>query len=89
MIVVPCYLNGIALSNKFSFLKINAYNCTYGKKRDYVIRDENNIKGFFAIYRYLSNFEKCDVYFDGNLYGSSEDLYGGKDFRSKCKKIIF
>ena len=47
----------------------------FGKERDYIVHDEKNIKGFFGDYRYLSNFEVCDVYFDGHLYGSTEAAY--------------
>lgn len=46
-----------------------------GIERNYIIHDENSVKGFFGEYRYLSNFEVCDVWFDGNLYGSSESAY--------------
>lgn len=41
----------------------------------YKIHDENNIKGFFGDYRFLSNFHLCDVYFEGILYPSSEHAY--------------
>lgn len=47
----------------------------FGKWRDYVIHDENNIKGLFGDYRFLSNFEECPVWFDGLLYGSTEAAY--------------
>ncbi len=46
-----------------------------GKERDYIIHDERNIKGLFGEYRYLSNFEVCDVIIDGELYGSAEAAY--------------
>lgn len=47
----------------------------FGKERDYVVHDENNIKGMFGEFRYMSNFEVCDIYFDGDLYGSTEAAY--------------
>lgn len=46
-----------------------------GKERDYIVHDDENIKGFFGDYRFLSNFEVCLVYFDGDFYGSSEAAY--------------
>lgn len=60
--------------------------------REYIVHDENNIKGFFGEYRYLSNFEVCDVWFDGRLYGSSEAAYMSAktldgDLRDKFIKI--
>ena len=39
------------------------------------IHDETNIKGFFGEYRWLSNFFKSPVYFEGILYPSSENAY--------------
>jgi ribA/ribD-fused uncharacterized protein len=47
----------------------------YGKERDYIIHDDQNIKGFFGEYRFLSNFEISDVYFDGDVYNCSEAAY--------------
>lgn len=47
----------------------------FGKERDYVIHDENNIKGFFGEYRWLSNFEPCKVFYEGLEYPSSENAY--------------
>lgn len=47
----------------------------FGKWRDYVVHDENNIKGLFGPYRFLSNFEVCPVWFDGLLYTSTEAAY--------------
>jgi len=44
-------------------------------KREIIIHDEHNIKGFFDNYRFLSNFEPCDVLFDGIIYPSSENAY--------------
>lgn len=42
---------------------------------EYAIHDDKNIKGFFGEYRYLSNYHKCEVYFDGLKYGSTEAAY--------------
>ena len=46
-----------------------------GKERDYIIHDENNIKGFFGEYRWLSNFHSTPVFFEGILYPSTENAY--------------
>lgn len=43
--------------------------------RDYIIHDNNTIKGFFGEYKWLSNFHICDVFFDDELYNSSEAAY--------------
>lgn len=47
----------------------------FGKERDYIVHDENNIKGFFGDYRFLSNYHKCPVWFEGVLYTSTEAAY--------------
>lgn len=47
----------------------------FGKERDYVIHDDNYIKGFFGKYRWLSNFEPCKVFYEGIEYSSSENAY--------------
>lgn len=46
-----------------------------GKERDYVVHDENNVKGFFGKYRFLSNFHLAEVYFEGLKYPSTEHAY--------------
>jgi N-glycosidase YbiA len=47
----------------------------FGIERNYIIHDENNVKGFFAEYRWLSNYHVCDIYFEGILYPSTENAY--------------
>jgi len=46
-----------------------------GAERDYIIHDENNVKGFFLDYRFLSNFHVADVWYEGILYPSTEHAY--------------
>lgn len=46
-----------------------------GIERDYIIHDENQIKGFFGDYRFLSNFHVGEVIFEGDKYPSSENAY--------------
>jgi ribA/ribD-fused uncharacterized protein len=45
------------------------------KERDYIVHDENNVKGFFEDYRFLSNFHVADVWYEGILYPSTEHAY--------------
>ena len=47
----------------------------FGIEREYIIHDENQIKGFFDEYRYLSNFEVAEVVFEGVKYPSTENAY--------------
>lgn len=46
-----------------------------GKERDYIIHDDDNIKGFFGDYRFLSNFHMAPVYFESIEYPSTEHAY--------------
>ncbi len=51
---------------------------TYYKFSDwklYSVHNDDNIKGFFGDYRWLSNFHECPVFFEGLLYRSSENAY--------------
>lgn len=43
--------------------------------KTYSIHSENFIKGLFGEYRWLSNFTKCDIHFEGLDYTSSENAY--------------
>lgn len=47
----------------------------FGKERDYIVHDNENIKGMFGPYRFLSNFEQCNVFLDGLFYKSTEAAY--------------
>lgn len=55
----------------------------------YKIHDENNIKGFFGDYRFLSNFHLCDVWFEGILYPSSENAYMASKTLDPNIRILF
>lgn len=57
--------------------KFNMFDdkATFKDCKEYAIHDENNIKGFFGEYRWLSNFEPCKVIFEGLEYPSSENAY--------------
>lgn len=43
--------------------------------KEYAVHNEKEIKGFFGDYRFLSNFQLCQVEFDGDLYGSAEAAF--------------
>ena len=47
------------------------------KWKSYILWSEISIKGFFGEndYRFLSNFELCNVYYRGVLFPSSENAY--------------
>ncbi len=47
----------------------------FGDWKEYAIHDEDNIKGFFGEYRYLSNFYDAAVYYEGLKFHSSENAY--------------
>lgn len=55
----------------------------YGKERDYIVHDDNNVKGFFGDYRWLSNFHECHVCFDNLMYTSTENAYQS----AKCANL--
>jgi hypothetical protein len=63
----------------------------FGDWKLYAVHDENNIKGFFGDYRWLSNFHECQVYFEGLLYSSSEAAYQAAkievDYRHHLQKV--
>ena len=43
--------------------------------RSYSVWDDQNIKGFFGQYRWLSNFHESEVPFDGLVFPTSEHAY--------------
>lgn len=46
-----------------------------GKYDHLITHDNKNIKGFFRDYRWMSNFHRCDVEYEGLIYPSSENAY--------------
>jgi ribA/ribD-fused uncharacterized protein len=48
---------------------------SFGDWTTYAIHDENNIKGFFGDYRFLSNFGEGGVWFEGLYYPTRENAY--------------
>ena len=47
----------------------------FGKERDYIVHNDDVVKGFFGAYRFLSNFELGEVVYEGIRYPSSENAY--------------
>ena len=47
----------------------------YGDWKSYAVHDENNVKGFFGEYRWLSNFQLATIMYDGLVYPSTENAY--------------
>lgn len=43
--------------------------------KTYAVHTDQEIRGFFGDYRWLSNFHECPVVFDGIMYQSSEAAY--------------
>ena len=43
--------------------------------KPYAVHDENNVKGFFGEYRWMSNFFICPVQYEGVEYQSAENAY--------------
>lgn len=62
----------------------------FGKERDYIIHDENKVCGFFGpTYRFLSNYEICEIFYEGITYSSSEGAYqAAKTFDEDIKLRI-
>lgn len=56
-------------------MRTNKNTNDVGNWREYAVHDDDEIKGFFGKYRWLSNFYTSDVLFDGLLYQSSETAY--------------
>ncbi len=51
--------------------------------------NDQEIRGFFGEYRWLSNFHMCDVYYKGALYPSSEHAYMSAKTKSITEKKPF
>jgi len=62
---------------------------TPGKWKEYALHTEIQIAGFFGPYRFLSNFEPCKVYFEGDCYPSSENAYQAAKTLNIAKRMYF
>lgn len=60
-------------------MQINQYK--NGDYKNYFRCNELEVFGFFEDFRFLSNFHKCDVFYDGHIWPSSEHAY----MVAKCK----
>ncbi len=47
----------------------------WGDWRGYAVHDDKNVKGFFGGYRWASNFEPCEIPYEGLIYPSTEHAY--------------
>lgn len=45
------------------------------KYKEYLVHDKHSVHGFFEEYRFLSNFHLSDVYYEGDLYPSTEHAF--------------
>lgn len=59
------------------------------KNLDYILHDNENIKGFVGRYTFLSNFEPCEIYYESIKYGSVECAYQAQKTLDISKKIEF
>lgn len=59
----------------FNEVPIDGKPYEFGDWKKYAIHDENNIKGFFGDFRWLSNFGQGPTYYEGLLYPTSENAY--------------
>jgi ribA/ribD-fused uncharacterized protein len=44
----------------------------FGDWKQYAVHNDKEIKGFFGEYRFLSNFQKADIEYEGDIYNSTE-----------------
>jgi ribA/ribD-fused uncharacterized protein len=47
----------------------------FGKDREYIVQNDNVVKGFFGHYRFLSNYHECKIEYEGFIYDSTEAAY--------------
>ena len=59
----------------FDEIPVSGAKYNRGDWSQYAVHDENNIKGFFGKYRWISNFEPCEIWYEGMKYKSSEAAY--------------
>lgn len=55
----------------------------------YSIHSDNEIRGFFGDYMWLSNFYICDVYYEGLIFPSSENAYQAAKVKNKVDRMNF
>lgn len=57
--------------------------------QEYFKVTDNEILGFFEEYRFLSNFHVADVYYQGDIYPSSEAAYQAAKYNNKDYRLQF
>lgn len=59
----------------FNETPVTGSHYKFGDWKLYAIHDEQNVKGFFGDYRWMSNFWDAKAYYMGILYPTSENAY--------------
>jgi ribA/ribD-fused uncharacterized protein len=59
------------------------------KNLDYLVHDEENIKGFSGEYEWLSNFYESEVIYQGIKYRSTENAYQAAKCESNANRRSF
>lgn len=75
---LPCVLQYRYMSEKIKlYTGLGPYGKQYepGAWKKIAVHDEHNIKGFFGIYRFLSNTYPARIVLDGKVYPSVEHAY--------------
>lgn len=62
---------------------------TWQQKTNGWLHDEENIKGFFGEYRWLSNFHVCPVWYNGIEFTSSEAAYQAAKLVDRNDRLQF
>jgi ribA/ribD-fused uncharacterized protein len=57
------------------FKVIKVMEISQDKINNILVHDENNVKGFFGPYRFLSNYHPSAIEYEGLLYASTEAAY--------------
>lgn len=58
------------------------------KPEEYLVHDNDSIKGFFGEYRWLSNFHLCLVRYEELLYPSTENAYQAAKIEPFCRPAL-
>jgi hypothetical protein len=53
----------------------------WDEKTSQMVHDEDSIQGFVGEYRFLSNFQPCEIEFEGRTYSCTENAYAA----AKCE----
>ena len=73
----------------YNEVELNGKPYEPGRWKEYAVHDDTRIAGFFGQYRFLSNFEPCQVYFEGIMFPSAENAYQAAKTLDRDKRFIF